>query len=93
MVTALTFLLVVIFRNALVAILGAIGLWHISNLGFDFVGLPQLSYLEMLRTLDKVLGGIVSPMDEILTVAWMLGFTALFAGVALVLFIRRDPPK
>ncbi len=93
MVTALTLMLVVMFRNALIAILGAIGLWHVSNLGFDFVGLPQLSYLEILRTLDKVLGGIVSPMDEVITITWMLGFAAAFAGVALTLFIVKDPPK
>lgn len=93
MVTTLTLMLAVMFRNALVAILGAIGLWHVSNLGFDFVGLPELSYLEILRTLDKVLGGIVSPMDELITIAWMLGFASLFAGVALTLFIVKDPPK
>lgn len=93
MVTTLTLMLAVLFRNALIAILSAIGLWHVSNLGFDFVGLPQLSYLEILRTLDKVLGGIVSPMDEVITIAWMLGFAAVFAGVALTLFIIKDPPK
>jgi len=93
MVTTLTVLLTVLFRNSLVAILGAIGLWHVSNLGFDFAGLPQLSYLEILRTLDKVLGGIVSPKDEMLSIAWMLGFAALFTAAAAVLFIHRDPPK
>lgn len=93
MVTTLTLMLVVLFRNALIAILGAIGLWHVSNLLFDFAGLPELSYLEILRTLDKVLGGIVSPVDELISIAWMLGFAVVLAGVAATLFITRDPPK
>ena len=93
MVTALTLMLVVMFRNYLIAILGAIGLWHVSNLAFDFAGLPELSYLEIIRTMDKVLGGIVSPTDELIAIAWMLGFSAVFATVALTLFITRDPPK
>ena len=93
MVTALTLMLVVLFRNALMAILGAIGLWHVSNLGFDFIGLPQLSYLEILRTMDKVLGGIVSPSEEWMTILWMLCFTVVFASVSLTMFIVKDPPK
>jgi len=93
MVTTLTLMLTVLFRNALISILGTIGLWHVSNLGFDFAGLPQLSYLEILRTMDKVLGGIVAPWDEIATIAWMLGFAAFFSAISLVMFILKDPPK
>ena len=93
MVTAFTMMLAVLFRNSLVAIIGAIGLWHVSNLGFDFIGLPQLSYLEILRTMDKVLGGIVSTINELTTIAWMLGFASLFAAIALTMFIVKDPPK
>lgn len=93
MVATLTLLLVVLFRNMLIAILGAIGLWHVSNLLFDFAGLPELSYFEIIRTLNTVLGGIVSPTDELVTIAWMLGFATVFAVSAAVLFITRDPPK
>lgn len=93
MMTTLTLMLVVMFRNSLIAILCAIGLWHVSNLAFDFAGLPQLSYLEILRTMDKVLGGIVSPGDELISIAWILGFSALFAAVAAIVFIVKDPPK
>jgi multidrug resistance efflux pump len=93
MVTTLTLMLVVMFRNSLIAILCAIGLWHVSNLAFDFAGLPQLSYLEILRTMDKVLGGIVSPVDELIAIVWMLGFAAVFAAVAAAVFITKDPVK
>ena len=93
MVTTLTLMLAVMFRNYLIAILGTIGLWHVSNLGFDFAGLPELSYLEIIRTMDKVLGGIVSPTGEFMSIAWMLGFSVVFATVALTLFIAKDPPK
>ena len=93
MVTTLTLMLVVMFRNSLIAVLGAIGLWHVSNLAFDFAGLPQLSYLEILRTMDKVLGGIASPTDELTSILWMLCFATAFASVAATLFIVRDPAK
>ncbi|MBT5708295.1 MAG: HlyD family efflux transporter periplasmic adaptor subunit [Verrucomicrobia bacterium] len=83
----------VLFRNSLVAILGTIGLWHISNLAFDFAGLPDLSYLEMVRTMDKVLGGIASPGDEIQILGWLAAFTLGFAAMTLSIFISRDPQK
>jgi multidrug resistance efflux pump len=93
MLVTLTFLTSTLFRNTLVAILGVIGLWHVSNLLFDFAGLPELSYLEMIRTMDKVLGGIANPFTEMASVAWLFGFAASFGALALLLFITRDPPK
>ena len=75
------------------AILGAIGLWHISNLLFDFAGLPDLSYLEIVRTMDKVLGGVAQPSHEIGLLAWLLVITLGFAALALATFVSRDPPK
>lgn len=93
LLVSLTVFLASAFRSALVAILGGLGVWHISNLLFDFVGLPALSYLEMIRTMDKVLGGIANPYDELTSLAWLFGFAVLFAGLALVTFISRDPPK
>jgi multidrug resistance efflux pump len=83
----------VLFRNSLVAILGTIGLWHISNLIFDFAGLPELSYLEMVRTMDKVLGGIASPRDEIQILGWLLALTLGFTAMTLSIFKSRDPQK
>lgn len=83
----------VLFRNSLVAILGTIGLWHISNLIFDFAGLPELSYLEMVRTMDKVLGGIANPGDELQVLAWLIALSLGFTGLTLSIFIRRDPQK
>jgi hypothetical protein len=83
----------VLFRNSLVAILGTIGLWHISNLVFDFAGLPELSYLEMVRTMDKVLGGIASPGDEIQVLGWLAALTLGFTAITLSIFISRDPQK
>ena len=93
LLVTLTLLALVLFRNALFAILGTIGLWHISNLLFDFAGLPDLSYLEMVRTMDKVLGGVASPSHEIATLAWLFGLAAVMAAAALALFVSRDPPK
>lgn len=90
---ALSLFAAVLFRNALIAILGVIGVWHISNLIFDFVGLPELSYLEVIRTMDKVLGGVAHLGDELLTLAWLFGITGLIAFLTVALFIRRDPPK
>ncbi len=83
----------VLFRNALIAILGVTGLWHISNLIFDFVGLPELSYLEVVRTMDKVLGGVADLGDEILALTWLFGITGTIGLLTVLLFIRRDPPK
>ena len=82
-----------LFRSALVSILSVIGLWHVSNLLFDFAGLPELSYLEMVRTMDKVLGGVADPARELASLGWLFGIAALFGFLALVLFISRDPPK
>ena len=88
-----TLFLLVLFRNALIAILGAIGFWHISNLLFDFAGLPDLSYLEIVRTMDKVLGGIAAPVEELTVLAWLGGFAIALAAGTLALFIRQDPPR
>jgi len=82
-----------LFRNALIAILGVIGLWHISNLLFDFAGLRDLSYLEMVRTMDKVLGGVAKPADELTALAWLFGIAASFGVLAIALFVSRDPPR
>jgi multidrug resistance efflux pump len=88
-----TLLLLVLFRNALIAILGAIGFWHISNLLFDFAGLPEVSYLEIVRTMDKVLGGIAAPTDELTVLAWLAGLSIVSAALTLVLFVSKDPPR
>ncbi len=89
----LTMLMAVTFRNSLVAILGALGLWHVSNLVFDFAGLPELSYLEMIRTMDKVLGGAASVPGELAGLAWLFGIAAVFGGLALAIFVSRDPVR
>ena len=89
----LTLCAVVLFRNSLFAILGVIGFWHISNLIFDFAGLPELSYLEIVRTMDKVLGGIATPGDELATIAWLAAFIVAVAALTLILFIKKDPAK
>lgn len=83
----------VLTRSALISILVVTGLWHISNLLFDFAGLEDLSYLEMIRNLDKVLGGAASPVDELTTLTWLLGLIGTFAAGTLALFVTRDPPK
>ena len=88
-----TLMLLVMFRNALLAILGTIGFWHVSNLLFDFAGLPGLSYLEIVRTLDKVLGGIAVPSDELTVLLWLAGLSIGAAAVAMALFISKDPPR
>ena len=92
LVTA-TLAALVVFRNALTAILSVAGLWHISNLIFDFAGLKELSYLEMVRTLDKVLGGVAKPTDELTTLAWLFGIAIALAMMTITLFISRDPPR
>jgi hypothetical protein len=92
-VVTLTLTVLVLFRNSLVAILGVIGFYHISNLLFDFAGLKALSYLEMVSTMEKVLGGITSPADELTALAWLFGLAAAFAMLATALFVSRDPPK
>lgn len=93
LLVALTILLLCISRSALIAILGAIGLWHVSNLLFDFAGLPDLSYLEMVRTMDRVLSGIANPTHELVNLAWLFGLAVLFAVLSLAAFISRDPAK
>lgn len=93
LLTALTFLVLVLFRNTLVAILGIVGLYHISNLLFDFVGLKSLSYLEMTATMEKVLGGVAKPWEELAILGWFFGLAALFAVLTTVLFVSRDPQK
>jgi multidrug efflux pump subunit AcrA (membrane-fusion protein) len=93
MLVTLTLLLLVVSRSALVSILGTIGLWHVSNLLFDFAGLPDLSYLEMARTMDKVLGGVASLSEELAGLGWLYGIAAVLASAAVALFITRDPPK
>ncbi len=89
----LSLLVAVLTRSALVAILVVTGFWHISNLLFDFAGLQGLSYLEMIRTLDKVLGGAVSPMEELVTLLWLFGLSGVFSFTAWLLFTRRDPSR
>jgi hypothetical protein len=86
-------LLLVLSRSALIAILATVGLWHVSNLLFDFAGLPDLSYLEMVRTMDKVLGGVAHAGDEITALAWLYAIAAAIAAAAIGLFVVRDPPK
>ncbi|HWH69197.1 MAG TPA: HlyD family efflux transporter periplasmic adaptor subunit, partial [Candidatus Sulfotelmatobacter sp.] len=93
MLTTLTLAMLMVFRNSLVAILSVAGLYHISNLLFDFVGLQDLSYLEMVKTMEKVLGGVAKPADELTTLAWFLGLTMGFGMLATTLFVSRDPPK
>jgi multidrug resistance efflux pump len=90
---SLTLFFVVAFRNALIAILGAVGLWHISNLLFDFAGLPNLSYLEIVRTMDKVLGGIATVGEELAVIGWLAGITAVLASLTVALFVSKDPPR
>ena len=85
--------LAVLFRNSLVAILGTVGLWHISNLIFDFAGLPELSYFEIVRTMDKVLGGIANPGDELQVLAWMFGTSLSLVLLTIARFRSRDPQK
>jgi multidrug efflux pump subunit AcrA (membrane-fusion protein) len=93
MLVTLTLLLVALFRSILMAILGVAGLWHVSNLLFDFAGLPELSYLEMVRTMDKVLGGVAKLNDELAAVSWLFGLAVAFGVGTVILFIARDPPK
>ncbi len=93
LLVTLTFTVLMVFRNSLIAILGVVGLYHISNLFYDFAGLKDLSYLEMVATMEKVLGGVAKPGDELSTLAWLFGLAAAFGVVATGLFISRDPPK
>ena len=93
LLVTLTLLLLVVSRSALIAILSAVGLWHVSNLLFDFAGLPDLSYLEMVRTMDKVLGGVATWRTEAGVLAWLYGLAAALGTLGLGLFISRDPPK
>ena len=93
LLVALTILLLTLVRSQLIAILGAIGLWHMSNLLFDFAGLPDLSYLEMVRSMDKVLGGVGKPGHELGLLAWLFGIALGLGALAMGIFVRRDPPK
>jgi biotin carboxyl carrier protein len=93
LLVTLTLLMLTLFRSTLISILTATGLWHVSNLLFDFAGLPELSYLEMIRTMDKVLGGVADPVDEWAALAWLFGLALAFALAALTFFIARDPPR
>ena len=92
-ILGVTLLVLIAFRNSLVAILSVIGFYHISNLLYDFAGLKDLSYLEMVATMGKVLGGIAKPADELQTLAWLLGLIILCAVAATTLFVSRDPSK
>jgi hypothetical protein len=83
----------IVVRNSLIAILGVIGFYHISNLLYDFVGLKDLSYLEMTATMEKVLGGVAKPGNELITLAWLFGLAAAFGVLSAALFVSRDPPK
>jgi len=93
LMTMLTFTALILVRNTLIAILGVIGFYHISNLVYDFVGLKDLSYLEMSATMEKVLGGITKPGDELTTLAWLFGLAAALGVLAAALFVSRDPPR
>ena len=93
LLVTLTLTVLILFRNSLIAILGVIGFYHISNLLYDFAGLKDLSYLEMVATMEKVLAGIAKPVDEVTTLAWLLGLTLAFGAIACFLFISRDPQK
>ncbi len=93
LLVTLTLSLLTLLRNNLTAILAAVGLWHISNLFFDFAGLPDLSYLEMVHTMGKVLGGFAKPADELITLGWLYGFAAAFGALAITMFVKRDPPR
>lgn len=93
LLVATTLAALTLFRNALIAILGIVGLWHVSNLLFDFAGLRELSYLEMVRNMDKVLAGMAKPWDEFTALAWLFGIAAAFGACTVALFISRDPPR
>lgn len=91
--TLLSLLAVVLTRNSLVAILGVIGFYHVSNLLFDFVGLKELSYLEMVSTMDKVLGGVARVGPELGGLAWLYGLAAVTGVLAVFMFVARDPAR
>ena len=93
LLVCLTLFMATLFRSALIAILGTIGLWHVSNLLFDFAGLPDLSYLEMVRTMDKVLSGVAKAWHEVAMVGWLFGLALLLGVATSALFISRDPPR
>jgi multidrug efflux pump subunit AcrA (membrane-fusion protein) len=93
LMTMLTFAVLILVRNTLIAILGVIGFYHISNLLFDFLGLKDLSYLEMSATMEKVLGGVAKPGDELITLAWLFGLAVALGVLAATLFVSRDPPR
>lgn len=93
LLVTLTLAMLTLFRNSLTAILCVVGLWHISNLLFDFVGLRGISYLEMVGNMGKVLGGVAKPVDELILLGWLFGLAAAFGALTIWLFIARDPVK
>lgn len=93
LLVSLTVWLLVLTRSALLSILIATGCWHVSNLVFDFMGLRELSYVEIARTMDKVLGGIADAPDEWMALVWLHGIALAFALGALLMFVKRDPPR
>lgn len=93
LLVTVTLTVLIVFRTSLVAILGVVGFYHVSNLLFDFAGLKELSYLEMVSTMEKVLGGVAKPLDELAVLAWLFGLATAFGVLATTLFIARDPPK
>jgi multidrug resistance efflux pump len=93
LLVTLTLAMLTIFRNSLTAILCVVGLYHISNLLFDFVGLRDISYLEMVGNMAKVLGGVAKPVDELTVLAWLFGLAAAFGALTFWLFVSRDPVK
>jgi hypothetical protein len=93
LLVALTLLLATLSRSTLVAILGSTGLWHVSNLIFDFAGLPDLSYLEMVRNMDKVLCGAANRWHELGTLAWLGGLALALSLLTMAVFVSRDPPR
>ncbi|MCR4318201.1 MAG: HlyD family efflux transporter periplasmic adaptor subunit [Planctomycetes bacterium] len=82
-----------LFRSALFSILGVVGLWHVSNLLFDFAGLPELSYIEIMGTMDKVLAGASGAGDEIAALCWLYGISAVLGVLTVYVFTKRDPVK
>jgi hypothetical protein len=56
-------------------------------------GLPQLSYLEIGRAMDKVLAGVANMGDELAAIGWLFGISAVLGVLAVVAFVSRDPVK
>jgi hypothetical protein len=47
----------------------------------------------MTATMEKVLGGVAKPGNELITLAWLFGLAAAFGVLSAALFVSRDPPK